>query len=287
MSKKINKAISDLVALTSIKEKFKQIDETYEYKLLVCYGASCISSNCRSIHAELTKLLEKHKLTDKVKVKLTGCIGTCAVGPTLTVEPEGVFYCNLKPENIETIVTEHLVGKKIVEDLCYVDSNTGKKILKIKDIDYFSAQEKVVMKNCGRIDYASLEEYIANDGYYALQNVLSTLKPEDVVEEVEKSGLRGRGGGGFPTGFKWKLAAKNESDQKYVICNADEGDPGAFMDRCLIEGDAYLVIEGMSIAGYAIGASKGIVYVRAEYPIAIERLQAAINEARARSGLEL
>ena len=283
MSKKINNAISDVASLTSIKEKFRQIDETYEYKLLVCYGASCISSNCKSIHAELKSQLEKYKLTEKVKIKLTGCIGTCAVGPTLTVEPEGVFYCNLKPEDIETIVREHLVGKNVVEDLCYVDSSTGKKIVNIKDIGYFNSQQKVVMKNCGRIDYASLEEYIANDGYYALQNVLSTLKPEDVVEEVEKSGLRGRGGGGFPTGFKWKLAAKNESDQKYVICNADEGDPGAFMDRCLIEGDAYLVIEGMTIAGYAIGASKGIVYVRAEYPIAIERLQAAINEARARN----
>ena len=282
MSKKVNKAIKDLADLTSIKEKFAQIDETYEYRLLVCYGASCISSNCKSIHTKLTEELEKYNLADKVKIKLTGCIGTCAVGPTLTVEPDGVFYCNLEPQDIETIVKEHLIGKKVVEDLCYVDANTGKRIVHIKDIDYFSAQEKVVMKNCGRIDYASLDEYIANDGYYALQNVLSSLNPEDVVSEVEKSGLRGRGGGGFPTGFKWKLAANNQSDNKYVICNADEGDPGAFMDRCLIEGDAYLVIEGMTIAGYAIGAYLGIVYVRAEYPIAIERLQAAINEARKR-----
>ena len=282
MSKNVNKAIKNLADLTSIKEKFAESDKAYEYKLLVCYGASCVSSNCKSIHAELVEQLKQYKLTDKVKIKLTGCIGTCAVGPTLTVEPGGVFYCNLKPEDIKTIVEEHLIGKKIVEDLCYVDANTGERIVEIKDIGYFNAQEKVVMKNCGRIDYASLDEYIANNGYYALQSVLSSLKPEDVVSEVEKSGLRGRGGGGFPTGFKWKLAAQNKSDQKYVICNADEGDPGAFMDRCLIEGDAYLVIEGMTIAGYAIGASKGIVYVRAEYPIAIERLEAAIAEARKR-----
>lgn len=283
MSKKINDAIKNLADLTSIKQKFAESDENYEYQLLVCYGASCISSNCKSIHTELINRLEEYNLGDKVKIKLTGCIGTCAVGPTLTVEPEGVFYCNLQPENIERIIREHLVGKKVVEDLCYVDAVSGERIVHIKDINYFNAQEKVVMKNCGRIDYASLEEYIANDGYYALQNVLSSLKPEEVVEEVEKSGLRGRGGGGFPTGFKWKLAAKNQADQKYVICNADEGDPGAFMDRCLIEGDAYLVIEGMTIAGYAIGASKGIVYVRAEYPVAIERLQAAIEEARKRT----
>ena len=283
MSKNVNNAIKDIVDLTSIKEKFAETDKSYEYQLLVCYGASCISSNCKSIHAELVKQIKEHKLEDKVKIKLTGCIGTCAVGPTLTVDPEGVFYCNLEPDDIKRIVSEHLIDKNIVEDLCYVDANTGERIVHIKDIGYFSAQQKVVMKNCGRIDYASLEEYIANDGYYALQNVLCSLKPADVVEEVEKSGLRGRGGGGFPTGFKWKLAAKNEADQKYVICNADEGDPGAFMDRCLIEGDAYLVIEGMTIAGYAIGASKGIVYVRAEYPIAIERLQAAINEARQRN----
>jgi len=282
MSKAINEAIKNVADLTSIKDKFAESDKAYEYKLLVCYGASCISSNCKSIHQKLIEKLDEYKITDKVKIKLTGCIGTCAVGPTLTVEPDGVFYCNLSPEDIDTIVREHLVGKKIVEELCYVDSNSGKRILNIKDIEYFNSQNKIVMKNCGRIDYASLEEYISNDGYYALQNVLSSLKPEDVVAEVEKSGLRGRGGGGFPTGFKWKLAAMNESDQKYVICNADEGDPGAFMDRCLIEGDAYLVIEGMTIAGYAIGASKGVVYVRAEYPIAIERLEAAIEEARKR-----
>jgi len=283
MSKNIKTAIKDLADLTSIKNKFAETEKEYEYKLLVCYGASCISSNCKSIHAKLVEELAKHGLEDKVKIKLTGCIGTCAVGPTLTVEPEGVFYCNLQLEDVEKIVTEHLIGKKIVEDLCYVEVNTNKRVIYKKDIEYFSAQQKVVMKNCGRIDYASLEEYIANDGYYALQNVLSSLKPEDVVAEVEKSGLRGRGGGGFPTGFKWKLAAANKSDEKYVICNADEGDPGAFMDRCLIEGDAYLVIEGMTIAGYAIGAGKGIVYVRAEYPIAIERLQAAIEEARNRN----
>ena len=282
MSKNIKDAIKNLADLTSIKETFAKSDEEYEYRLLVCYGASCISSNCKSIHTRLVEKLDEYKLKNKVKIKLTGCIGTCAVGPTLTVEPDGVFYCNLSPDDIDIIVREHLIGKKVVEDLCYVDANTGKRIVNIKDIDYFSSQKKIVMKNCGRIDYASLEEYIANDGYYALQNVLSSLKPEDVVAEVEKSGLRGRGGGGFPTGFKWKLAANNQSDQKYVICNADEGDPGAFMDRCLIEGDAYLVIEGMTIAGYAIGASKGVVYVRAEYPIAIERLEAAIKEARAR-----
>ena len=171
MSKNIKNAIKDLADLTSIKDKFAENEKKYEYKLLVCYGASCISSNCKSIHMKLTEELAKHGLEEKVKIKLTGCIGTCAVGPTLTVEPEGVFYCNLKPEDIERIVAEHLIEKKIVEDLCYVDASTHKRIIYKNEINYFSSQEKVVMKNCGRIDFASLEEYIANDGYYAVQNL--------------------------------------------------------------------------------------------------------------------
>lgn len=282
MSKNILKSIKTLADLSSIKAAYTKSEESFEYILLVCHGASCVSSSCKDVHDALIKEIDNAGLSKKVMVKRTGCIGTCAVGPTLIVEPDNVFYCNLEPKHMKTIVTEHLVNKKVVENLCYIDANTNKRVVHLKDINYFAAQQKIVMKNCGKIDYASLDEYIANDGYYALEKVLNSLTPQDVVAEVEKSGLRGRGGGGFPTGFKWKLASQTQGDQKYVICNADEGDPGAFMDRCLIEGDAYLVVEGMTIAGYAIGASKGIVYVRAEYPIAIERLQVVLKDARAK-----
>jgi NADH-quinone oxidoreductase subunit F len=266
--------------LEEIKAKFLKEERGYEHTVLVCSGAGCVSSNCVEVREALLAELEKAGIAKKTKVKLTGCIGTCAVGPIVIVQPDGIFYCQLKPENMRAIVRQHLVGGEPVTELCYTDRNTGGKVPHVDDIDYFKRQIKIVMKNCGSIDYASLPEYIANDGYFALSKVLSTMTPDSVVDEVLKSGLRGRGGAGFPTGLKWKLAKKSVSDQKYVICNADEGDPGAFMDRCLLEGDSHAVVEGMAIAGFAVGASQGFVYVRAEYPLAVERLTQAIKDAR-------
>ncbi len=273
--------IMGLEMLEAIKEKFYWESRNYDHTVLVCSGAGCVSSNCVEVREALLAELQKAGIAGSIKVKQTGCIGTCAVGPVMIVEPDGIFYCGLKPEDARTIVREHLVGGRPVLSLCYTDRSTGQKVPYVKDIDYFKRQVKIVMKNCGAIDYASLDEYIASDGYLALYKALTAMTPDEVVEEILQSGLRGRGGGGFPTGLKWKLAKKSQADQKYIICNADEGDPGAFMDRCLLEGDSHAVIEGMAIAGYAVGASRGFVYVRAEYPLAVERLQNAIRDARA------
>lgn len=283
MNKDVISKIQTLDDLNSIKQRYREDSKKYKFFIYICSGAGCISSNCGAVKDALIESLNTADLTSKVKVNLTGCIGLCNVGPAMIVEPDGVFYCNLKPDYIKKIVDKHLLGGHIAEEFCYTNIDTGEKIPFIKDIDFFKKQKKVVLRNCGHIDYRSMDEYILNDGYFALGKALHEFTPEQVVEEIEKSGLRGRGGGGFPTGLKWKLAAKSRENQKYVICNADEGDPGAFMDRSLLEGDPHNVIEGMAIAGYAIGADKGYVYVRAEYPLAVERLESAIDEARERN----
>ncbi|MEI6297906.1 MAG: NuoF family protein, partial [bacterium] len=219
-------------------------------------------------------------LLGDVDIKATGCIGNCDVGPTLVVEPGGFFYCKLNPEDARTIVRSHLVGGHPVEALAYLDRKTGRRVPRMEDIDFFRKQRRIVLGNCGRIDYDRLDEYVANRGFEALHKALTAMTPESVVDEVKKSGLRGRGGGGFPTGLKWALARKSPGDVKYIVCNADEGDPGAFMDRSLLEGDPYAVIEGMAIGGYAIGATLGYLYVRAEYPLAVERMEKAIAKCR-------
>lgn len=211
-------------------------------------------------------------------------MGACTLGPTLIINPGRVLYCNLTPETVPQIVKDHIKKGKIAYKLCYKDPHTGKVIPNLDEIDFFKHQKKIVLRNCGIIDFSSLEEYIANDGYFALQNALCKSTPEEIIDKIKLSGLRGRGGGGFPTGLKWEMANKIQNNQKYIICNADEGDPGAFMDRSLMEGDTHSVIEGMIIGGYAIGASKGVVYIRAEYPIAIERLTIALKDAK-KSGL--
>ena len=275
--------IASVQDLHDVKQKYMNEINAYKYIIQVCGGAGCVSSGCGEAEAALMKALEKYALASSVKVKITGCIGTCDVGPTMIIYPDGVFYCSLEPKDMETIVKRHLLGKEIVEELCYKDKASHETIPLLKDIDFFKRQQKIVLKNCGSIDYGSLDEYIANDGYFALGKMLTHMTPDAVIEEVTQSGLRGRGGGGFPTGLKWRFARKAQSTQKYVICNADEGDPGAFMDRSLLEGDPHLVIEGMEIAGYAVGANKGYVYVRAEYPLAVERLEQAIQEARRRN----
>jgi len=272
------KAVKDL---ENTKKRFQDHISNYKYKILVCSGAGCISSNCSQVKEALIKALDQFNLQDKVKVTETGCIGSCDLGPVMVVNPEGVFYSKLDPSDIPEIVQSHLVNGKIKTDKTYFDRKTGEYIPYIKDIKFFKDQVKIALNNCGKIDYADLEEYIANDGYFAIAKALSGLTPVNVVDEIKKAGLRGRGGGGFPTGVKWEAGLKAVSDQKYIVCNADEGDPGAFMDRSLLEGDPHSVIEGMMLGGFAIGASKGYVYVRAEYPLAVERLDLAIRKARA------
>ena len=264
----------------------------YDYKILVCSGAGCISSNCHAVRDALIKALEEQKLAERALVVETGCIGTCDLGPVMVVIPadsasekrfdasSGIFYTKLAPGDIPAIVSSHIGAGNIKISAAYFDGRKGEHVPRLKDIDYFKNQVKIALRNCGSIDYSSLAEYIANDGYMAVSKVLGGMRPEDVVEEIKKSGLRGRGGGGFPSGIKLESGMKAPGKVKYLVCNADEGDPGAFMDRSILEGDPHSVIEGMMIEGYAIGASKGYVYVRAEYPLAVERLDYAIKSAR-------
>ncbi|MDR2017270.1 MAG: NADH-quinone oxidoreductase subunit NuoF [Syntrophobacterales bacterium] len=248
--------------------------------VLVCAGAACVSSGCREIRDAFVIKIMEHGLQEEVKVIETGCVGSCDLGPLALIYPEGVFYQKLKPSDAEEIVTEHLLKGRLVERLLYKEPLTEKVIPSLKGIAFFKNQEKIVLRNCGVINPLNIEEYIGRDGYQALGKALTSMTQDQVVEEVIQSGLRGRGGGGFLTGMKWKFAKQSFGDVKYVVCNADEGDPGAFMDRSVLEGDPHSLIEAMIIAGYTIGAHQGYVYVRAEYPLAIERLTWAINQAR-------
>lgn len=248
--------------------------------VLVCGGTGCTSSGSEKIIDALNKNLEKYNLTDEINVIKTGCFGLCALGPVMIVYPEGCFYSMVKPEDIEEIVSEHLLKGRIVKRLLYQETVHEDNIKSLNDVDFYKKQKRVALRNCGVINPENIEEYIGVNGYSALGKVLTSMKPQDVIDEILKSGLRGRGGGGFPTGLKWSFAAKSVDDQKYVACNADEGDPGAFMDRSILEGDPHSVIEAMAIAGYAIGATEGYIYIRAEYPIAVARLQIAIEQAK-------
>ncbi|MEX1307877.1 MAG: FAD-dependent oxidoreductase [Eubacteriales bacterium] len=272
--------INNKDTLLKIKADYKEKQAGFDYTVLICSGAGCISSNCEAVKTAFDEALASIKPDKKVDIKLTGCMGTCNIGPAMIIQPGNVFYCKLEPEDMAVIVQKHLVEGGIAEEYCITDEKTGKPIPCVEDIPFFINQQKIVLKNCGNIDCLSMEEYIACDGYQALFKALEEMSPESVIDTVSDSGLRGRGGGGFPTGLKWKLARKSQSDKKFVICNADEGDPGAFMDRSVLEGDPHTVIEGMAIAGYAIGSDQGYVYVRAEYPLAVERLQTAIDDAR-------
>ncbi|OGV58003.1 MAG: hydrogenase [Lentisphaerae bacterium RIFOXYA12_FULL_48_11] len=258
-------------------------DDSKRY-VLVCTGGGCIASGALDVKAALEKEIKKNGLTSQVKVFSTGCLGPCALGPVLVVQPEGVFYQNLKPGDAVQIVKDHFKKGKIVERLVNKKAVTGAAVPKMNEIDFLSKQTKIVLRNCGVIDPVSIEEYIARDGYAALAKVLTEMTPDQVVETVKASGIRGRGGAGFPTWLKWSLAKKAAGSEKFVLCNADEGDPGAFMDRSVLEGDPHSIIEAMAIAGYAIGAQRGFVYVRAEYPLAVERLGKSIEDAR-ESGL--
>jgi NADP-reducing hydrogenase subunit HndC len=254
--------------------------EFYRSHVLICTGTGCTSSNSRDLITGLRKELADNGLEKEIQVIETGCFGFCNLGPIMVVYPEGVFYCRVTAEDLPEVVQEHFVKGRVVDRLLYSEPNATVKTTEFDDIEFFKHQKRVALSNCGVIDPEKIEEYIARDGYFALAKALHEMKPQDVIEEIKKSGLRGRGGGGFPIGMKWEFAAKAQGDQKYVVCNADEGDPGAFMDRSVLEGDPHAVLEAMAIAGYAIGASQGYIYVRAEYPIAVERLTIAINQAK-------
>jgi NADH:ubiquinone oxidoreductase, NADH-binding (51 kD) subunit len=253
----------------------------YRSNVLVCAGTGCTSSKSEEIIQELEKEIKGQGLEKEINVIRTGCFGLCALGPIMIVYPEGAFYSRVTPEDIPEIVSEHFLKGRIVTRLLYqetvVDENTVKSL---NQTDFYKKQLRIALRNCGVINPELIDEYIAVDGYQALGKVLTEMTPDQLIEEMLASGLRGRGGAGFPTGRKWQLAAANQADQKYVCCNADEGDPGAFMDRSVLEGDPHCLIEAMAIAGYAIGATQGYVYVRAEYPIAVNRLQVAIEQAR-------
>lgn len=251
--------------------------------VLICGGTGCTSSGSPAIRAHLEKELEAHGLADEIKVVQTGCFGLCALGPIMIVYPEGTFYSRVTEADVTEIVEEHLLKGRVVDRLVYNEPAAGNQkheVASLSDTGFYKTQLRVALRNCGVINPEDIEEYIGVDGYQALGRVLTEMTPADVIDLMKRSGLRGRGGAGFPTGLKWEFAAKNVCDEKYVICNADEGDPGAFMDRSVLEGDPHAVLEAMAIAGYAIGAHHGYIYVRAEYPIAVKRLEIAIGQAR-------
>jgi len=252
----------------------------YRSHVLVCGGTGCTSSGSEHIVSALEAEIKQAGLAEEVKVIKTGCFGLCALGPIMIIYPEGAFYSRVKAEDIPEIVSEHLIKGRIVTRLLYDETVHKDGIQSLNETQFYKKQHRVALKNCGVIDPENINEYIAYDGYQALGKVLTEMTPDDVIQLIKDSGLRGRGGAGFPTGLKWSFAKASENDQKYVACNADEGDPGAFMDRSVLEGDPHVLIEAMAIAGYAIGANQGFVYVRAEYPIAVKRLQIAINQAK-------
>ena len=254
----------------------------YRSHILCCGGTGCTSSGSLEIIDRFEQLLKEKGLDKEVQVVRTGCFGLCAAGPVVIVYPEGSFYSRVKVSDVDEIVEEHIVKGRIVNHLLYDGSldKASETVKSLDEVDFYKKQKRVALRNCGVIDPENIEEYIAFDGYAALGKALTEMTPDQVVEEMKKSGLRGRGGAGFPTGTKWELTKKAVGDKKYVLCNADEGDPGAFMDRSVLEGDPHAVLEAMAIAGYTIGADQGYIYVRAEYPIAVKRLQIAIKQAR-------
>lgn len=249
-------------------------------QILICGGTGCKASSSHLIADNLNKILKENGITDKVEVITTGCFGFCEKGPIVKIIPDNTFYTQVTPEDAEEIVKEHIIGGKKIERLLYTDPKTEQKVNDSKHMDFYRKQLRIALRNCGFIDPENIEEYIARNGYVALANYLLNHTPDKVIDVIKRSGLRGRGGGGFPTSLKWELTARQESDIKYVVCNADEGDPGAFMDRSIMEGDPHSIIEAMALCGYSIGASKGLVYIRAEYPLAIHRLKTAIAQAR-------
>ncbi|MEO3945453.1 NADH-quinone oxidoreductase subunit NuoF [Gorillibacterium sp. CAU 1737] len=281
------KLLTDLEAIKTLTEGKLQNRQTTGVKgavdfrsVMVCGGTGCTSSDSNKIIAALEKEVANHGIEDKVEVVRTGCFGLCELGPVVIVYPEGIFYSRVEVKDIPDMVEQHLLNNKPLDRLVYEKTKVDGDIHNFEDTDFFRKQVRIALRNCGVIDPEVIDEYISCDGYKALGKVLMTMSRQQVIDTVKKSGLRGRGGGGFLTGLKWQFAADQDKEQKYMICNADEGDPGAFMDRSILEGDPHSVIEAMAIAGYAIGANQGFVYVRAEYPIAVQRFMKAIKQAR-------
>lgn len=252
----------------------------YRSHIMICRGTGCTSSSSEQIAQEFERLIKENGLENEVIVERTGCFGLCALGPIVIIYPEAAFYSLVKVEDVEEIVKEHLIKGRVVKRLLYAETIEEDRIKSLNQVNFYKKQVRVALRNCGIINPENIDEYIAFDGYKALATCLTELKPEEVIDIIKRSGLRGRGGAGFPTGMKWEFVAKAPGDIKYVCCNADEGDPGAFMDRSILEGDPHSVLEAMTIAGYAVGGSQGYIYVRAEYPIAVKRLTIAINQAR-------
>lgn len=278
--KKIKEETLPSMALRESEFDLSGVNSTYRKQILICRGTGCTSSKSDKMEAKLEELLTEKKLKDEVTVERVGCFGLCEAGPIVVVYPEGTFYSHVKLDDIERIIDEDIIKGEVVKDILYPEAIEEDKIKSLSEVAFYAKQKRVALRNCGVVNPEVIEEYIAYDGYLALHKALTEMTPEDVLATMKDSGLRGRGGGGFPAGLKWEFTAKAEGSQKYVLCNADEGDPGAFMDRSILEGDPNAVIEAMELAGYAIGADQGYVYVRAEYPIAVQRLQIAIDQAK-------
>ncbi|OPY57339.1 MAG: NADP-reducing hydrogenase subunit HndC [Pelotomaculum sp. PtaU1.Bin035] len=280
--------VRNIEELKAVKEKYYPlIKQRLGYRnglgltqIMICSGTACSSSESQIIRQELEQELDKHGLKEHVRVFKTGCFGFCQHGPIIMVHPGEIFYCLVKPEDVKELVQTHLVKGQLVERLLFRDENTGIRTPSIDDIHFFKAQKRIVLRNCGEINPEEIEEYIARDGYFTLADIILRKQPGEVIDIIKKSGLRGRGGAGFSTGRKWEMTAAQDVTPKYVVCNADEGDPGAFMDRSILEGDPHSVLEAMAIAAYCIGANQGYIYVRAEYPVAVDRLEIAIEQAR-------
>ena len=251
----------------------------YRMHILICGGTGCKASESNEIREKLNYFISEYDLEDEIQVVLTGCFGFCEKGPIVKILPDNTFYVSVTPADAEEIIKEHILKGRPVHRLLYKDPKSGEKISDSKGMDFYKKQIRIALRNCGFINPENIEEYIGRDGYQALGKCLTELTPVQIISEIQESGLRGRGGGGFPTGLKWEITRNVESEQKYVVCNADEGDPGAFMDRSILEGDPHSVIEAMAICGYCIGSNSGLVYIRAEYPLAIERLKIAIKQA--------
>ncbi len=273
--------ITSLSDLSQIKEAYLEDMGQYKHKILLCAGAGCISCGCAKVSQQLAAELRNKRLDDEIKVVETGCIGLCSLGPVMLILPERIFYVDVTPESLHTIITSHFIKNTVAEKWCYRDPHTKKYIHSIDDIPFYKNQIRIALDGCGSIDYSRLDAYIAMDGYSTLHKALTTMQPQEVIDEVKASNLRGRGGGGFPAGVKWQAGRDALGEHKYIVCNADEGDPGAFMDRSIIEGTPHKLIEGIILGAYAIGAGHGYVYIRAEYPIAVSRLSAAMDQARA------
>ena len=272
--------IRSIEDLKHMKEAYLEKMGQYSHLCMVCYGTGCMSSGCKDVRDAMVEELEKAGLSDKVAVIERGCMGTCAVGPVVYVLPDETYYTEMTPERVKDVVQKHFIGGEPVTEYTFYDSIQKKRVSNIHDVAFFRDQVRIALRNCGLIDVNCINSYVSKDGYLALAQILEKGDRMEVIEDMKKSGLRGRGGAGFPTGVKWEAAYNEPGNEKYIICNADEGDPGAFMDRSVFEGDPHSVIEGMLIGGYAIGANHGVVYIRAEYPIAVERLQAALEMAR-------